>query len=167
MPPPPRLANNCAGCSYSRVLPPTALLCVRHGPSPTSEPSHVSQTFEVVEWPRVRPRDRCGAGADRAAANAPVVVSCESCLHWLQPGGIGIVPDVRGRHPAEWWAASGYCTRFAPSPSVEPEDMHAHWRCTHAHDGCGDGQAIEQDEEADAGDLTPAAQPVAALAASD
>lgn len=142
----PPLPANCAGCSYARPGVPKGLLCVRHGPSPTSEPVHVAQTFEVVHWPHVRPGDRCGAGADRSAANAPTLVTCEGCLHWFQPGGIGIVPDFIGTRTAAWWQGSGFCTRFSPSPSVE-EDMHAQWRITHSSDRCGDCEPVNQEED--------------------
>jgi hypothetical protein len=52
--------------------------------------------------------------------------------------------------PAEWWAASGYCTRFAPSPSAD-DDRKVHWRVTHAEDGCGDGDQVDAVEQSDEG----------------
>jgi len=59
---------------------------------------------------------------------------------------VGVKPDYRQGRSVEWWASSGYCTRFAPSPSTEA-DRKTLWRVTASVDGCGDGQAIEQDEE--------------------
>lgn len=160
MPAPPPLPANCAGCAYSRAALPKGLLCIRHAPSPTSEPVHVSATFDVAEWPHVRPQDRCGAGASSSAANAPVIVSCESCIHWFQPGGVGVKPDFTGMRPAGWWAESGFCTRFSPSPSVE-DGMHAQWRITHKTSACGDCEAVEQDQAEEG--MVQEPQPVARL----
>lgn len=156
MPPPP-LPPDCAGCAYSRRVA-KALLCVRHGPSPSSEDVTVAQTFEVVEWPHVRPQDRCGAGASRVAANAPTVSVCESCIHWLQPGGIGVIPDFPGERTPAWWTESGFCTRFAPSPGTD-QNTHTQWKVTHRLHGCGDGEPIE-DEGTDADEAVQELHPV-------
>ncbi len=140
----PPLPQNCAACVYR---PPDGT-CRRHAPSPGTE------AFELVYWPKVKPTDRCGSGAAAGEGDGPGVIACQSCVHWYQPGGVGIKPDYRQGRPAEWWASSGYCTRFAPSPSSE-NDRKTMWRVTSAVEGCGDGQAVEQDEDEDGGDLTP------------
>jgi len=132
----PLLPQNCAGCVY---YPPSGT-CQRHAPSPGTE------AFELVYWPKVKPIDRCGSGAAAGDGDGPGVVRCETCIHWFQPGGVGLKPDYRQGRTVEWWASSGYCTRFAPSPSSE-NDRKTLWRVTSADQGCGDGQAIEQDEE--------------------
>ena len=143
----PPLPQNCAACVYY----PTGKTCQRHAPSPGTE------AFELVYWPRVKPADRCGSGAavgNGDEPDAPGVVACQACIHWYQPGGAGIKPDYRQGRPVEWWASSGYCTRFAPSPSSE-NDRKTMWRVTSAIEGCGDGQVVQQDEDEDGGDLTP------------
>ena len=128
------LPANCAACVYFRSLPARDGLCRRHAPSPGHE------AFEVARWPRVRPIDRCGAGAAVTDGSGPRVVSCRSCPHWLQPNDEPITPDYRKGLPVEWWAASGYCTRLAPSPGTD-EERRICWKVTHATDGCGDGDA--------------------------
>lgn len=80
----------------------------------------------------------------------PGVVACQTCIHWHQPGGLPVKPDYRKGLSSEWWAASGYCTRFAPSPSAE-DDRKVHWRVTHAEDGCGDGDQVEAVEHSGMG----------------
>jgi hypothetical protein len=50
----------------------------------------------------------------------------------------------------EWWAASGYCTRFAPAPTGE-DKREVDWGVTHAGDGCGDGDQVEMLEQLDSG----------------
>lgn len=131
----PPLPQNCAACVY---YPPGGT-CRRHAPSPGTE------AFELVYWPKVKPIDRCGSGAAAGDGDGPGVVRCETCIHWFQPGGVGIKPDYRQGRSVEWWASSGYCTRFAPSPSSE-NDRKTMWRVTSAIDGCGDGQAVERVE---------------------
>ena len=134
----PPLPQNCSFCAYY----PSGGTCQRHAPPPGTE------AFELVHWPKVKPIDRCGSGAAVAAddGNGPGITRCESCIHWFQPGGVGVKPDYRQGRSVEWWASSGYCTRFAPLPSSEA-DRKTLWRVTASVDGCGDGQAIEQDEE--------------------
>ena len=138
----PPLPQNCAGCSYFAIDD----LCRRHAPSPGTE------AFELVHWPKVKKVDRCGSGAAATNGEGPGITRCESCIHWFQPNGTGLTPHSRQGRSVEWWASSGYCTRFAPSPSSE-NDRKTSWRVTWAADGCGDGQAIEQDEDG-AGSVT-------------
>lgn len=90
--------------------------------------------------------------------SGPGVVACQSCIHWWQPDGQPVKPDYRRGLSAEWWARSGYCTRFAPSPSTE-EVKRTFWRVVNAADGCGDGQAVEFDDAVCMGDLTGSARP--------
>lgn len=97
-----------------------------------------------MHWPKVVPGDRCGDGAAIGDGTGPGVVACLSCIHWHQPDGQPVKPDYRKGLPVEWWAASGYCTRFAPSPSLE-EDQKVYWRVTHATDSCGDAGQMEAD----------------------
>lgn len=66
---------------------------------------------------------------------------------WERPNGEGVKPDYRSGLSVEWWEASGYCTRRAPSPSAD-EDRQTFWKVTHAWDGCGDGQPVEMDDSA-------------------
>ena len=128
------LPADCAACVYFPSLPAPGGRCRRHAPSPGHE------EFEVAHWPKTRPIDRCGAGAAVTDGTGPRVVPCRSCAHWLQPNGAPVRPDYRKGLPVEWWAASGYCTRLAPSPATD-EDRRVCWKVTHAADGCGDGDA--------------------------
>lgn len=94
-----------------------------------------------MHWPKVRESDRCGDGAVLSDGSGPGVVQCQACIHWLQPQGEPVKPDYRKGLPVEWWAASGYCTRRAPSPSAD-DDRKVFWRVTHADDACGDGKDV-------------------------
>ena len=49
--------------------------------------------------------------------------------------------ERRGVSP-EWWGASGFCTRYAPSP-VPNRVQETHWRVTHESDACGDGYEVD------------------------
>ena len=53
-------------------------------------------------------------------------------------------PDYKHGMGSAWWELSGFCTRYAPSPSAE-EDRRAEWRVTHVQAGCGDGEQIPAD----------------------
>ena len=128
------LPANCATCVFFPPIPAPGGRCRRHAPSPGHE------EFEVAHWPKVRQNDRCGSGAAVTDGTGPCVVLCGSCAHWLQPDGEPVRPEYRMGLTVEWWAASGYCTRLAPSPTVD-EDRLVHWKVTHATDGCGDGDA--------------------------
>ena len=86
--------------------------------------------------------DRCGAGVAMSNGEGPAVTACEACVHWLQPNDTPLKPAFRQGRSTEWWARSGYCTRYAPSPSPDEERPRTHWRVTHAHDGCGDGELV-------------------------
>jgi hypothetical protein len=52
--------------------------------------------------------------------------------------------ERRGVAP-EWWDASGYCTRYAPSPTGTRGQNPTYWRVTHETDGCGDGDALDDE----------------------
>ena len=106
-------------------------------------PSRARYSFEEMElayWPLVQPTDRCGAG--ETVNDGTETVACRQCIHWFQPGGVGIRPDYRQGLSVEWWEHSGYCTRFAPGPSSD-EDRRAWFRVTHASDRCGDGEEVK------------------------
>lgn len=122
------LPSSCAACAFF-----TASLCRRHAPSTTEE------ELQFVEWPKVAPAARCGSGALQEEGKPPLIVRCEVCIHWFQPGGQPIKPEYLRSHSREWWEHSGFCTRFAPSPSSEP-DRKVFWKVTHAEDSCGDAE---------------------------
>ena len=143
------LPASCAECAFFDT---TFTLCRRHGPNP-GEVEH-----EFVHWPKVKPSARCGVGAAVGEQDSPSLIPCQECVHWLQPDGQPVAPEFRQGRPVEWWSRSGYCTRFAPSPSAE-ESRPVHWRVTHGDEACGDGQGVEVEnvevEEARR-ELTPA-----------
>ncbi len=64
-------------------------------------------------------------------------------IHWHQPDGKPVPMAERRGVPPEWWEASGFCTRYAPSPGSVPRQQ-THWRVTHEDDGCGDGAEVEE-----------------------
>lgn len=86
--------------------------------------------------------DRCGSGSDGDDPEA-ARVACGRCIHWHQPGGKPLPPAERRGIAPDWWEESGFCTRYAPSPGAQRGQM-TYWRVTHAGDGCGDGDAVEQ-----------------------
>ena len=130
------LPQACTACAFFVADANGALgTCTRHAPS-TSQ-----NEFEIVHWPKVLPTDRCGVGVSITHVGA-CVVYCQACVHWLQPRGSGVVPEYRQGSPMEWWAESGICTRFAPSPVVD-DDTRIYWRVTHSSSHCGDGEALE------------------------
>lgn len=129
--------RSCADCVYKPAEQPT---CQRHAPAPGTD------TFRIAQWPLVKPTDKCGAGAAIGNGSGPSIIQCAWCVYWLQPEGQGVVPDYRQGRPRAWWEQSGYCVRFAPSPSTE-EDRKTHWRVTNAHGGCGDGEHIPVEPE--------------------
>jgi hypothetical protein len=51
------LPANCGACAYRPPLPLPGTFCRRHAPSPGQD------EFDIVHWPKVRPTDRCGDGA--------------------------------------------------------------------------------------------------------
>lgn len=130
----PPLPARCSECVFH---PAQGDLCRRHAPAPGQE------SFEVAKWPLVRPNDRCGAGAAVGNGDGPGITPCGWCIHWLRPDDEGVKPDYRQGLSRDWWDQSGYCTRHAPSPSSE-EGRRTNWRVTGAHDGCGDGERIEE-----------------------
>lgn len=136
-----RLPHSCAGCVFflaapaaNGKTPPTTGTCLRHAPATGPD------QYELVFWSIVSQFDRCGMGA-AVGDEAPEVVVCDICIHWYQPDGQPIKPDYRKGHSVEFWQETGYCTRFAPSPSSE-EDRRVYPKVVHRMNGCGDGQAI-------------------------
>ncbi len=140
----PLLAPCCNLCVY---YPPGGF-CRRHAPTPGQD------EFDLVHWPKVKPADRCGDGVALSDGTGPGVVACQACLHWHQPDGQPVRPDYRKGLPIKWWAASGYCTRRAPSPAAE-DDRKVYWPVTHAADSCGDGAQVDVDT-VDTSDNVPA-----------
>lgn len=67
-------------------------------------------------------------------------------MHWFQPDGRPLLPPVRFGRPKEWWDRSGYCTRWAPSPSRQEVRKVFHG-ATHAREGCGDGDRVDEGQE--------------------
>lgn len=126
------MANACKECAFYYV---PESQCRRHAPGTTNE------EFEITQWPTVSPKDRCGSG--ELVTDGSAVVSCGRCLHWHQPGGVGVNPEYDEGIEPEWWAQTGYCTRFAPGPSGE-EGRDTYWRVTHRTSACGDGQEPAQ-----------------------
>ena len=145
----PKLPASCRLCVYFG----SSSACLRHAPSAGQE------EFEVVYWPRVAPDERCGSGAAVTDGTGPGVTRCQSCVHWWQPNGEPLTPYSKQGLRDEWWAKTGYCTRYAPSPSPE-EDKRTRWRVTNGLDGCGDGAAVEV-AATDADHSTAAALPAA------
>lgn len=148
----PRPPASCAACVFHRGAvgdKENPSRCLRHAPGTGDTP------FEVAAWPPVEPTDRCGAGAavprdDEDADDGPRVVSCGNCLHWHQPGGVPLQPRVLGRHGEQWWAESGLCTRWAPSPTSENDARRRTcWKTTNAYQGCGDGEAVAAAEDSE------------------
>lgn len=133
------LPASCADCAYHVTA---GRLCRRHAPGPTAE------TYEITRWPVVRFSSRCGSGAAVGDGDGPGPVQCAWCVHWLQPDGQGVVPDHKQGLQKEWWEQSGYCTRYAPSPSAE-EGRQTEWRVVHSQDACGDGIRIADVPESD------------------
>jgi hypothetical protein len=122
-----------AGC----IFYPAGGLCRRQAPSPTTE------AFELPHWPPVRPVDRCSSDVAVTDGDVAGMTMCETCIHWLQAGDEPLKPAFRQGRPIEWWARSGYCIRFAPSPSPDEDRRRTYWRVTHAHNCCGDGKSVE------------------------
>jgi hypothetical protein len=127
------LAPSCRHCAFYQ---PNASRCRRHAPSLGFE------ELELPYWPLVKPADRCGASAP--VRDGSETVSCGRCVHWFQPDGVGIRPDYRQGMSVAWWEQSGFCTKFAPTPSND-EERTAHWRVTHVSDRCGDGEEAKPD----------------------
>lgn len=137
------LPASCAVCVFYDATP---SLCRRHTAAP-GDTEH-----ELVHWPKVKASARCGAGDAGDEKDSPQIVACRDCEHWWQPDGKPISPATRRGRSREWWAGTGLCTRWAPSPSTE-ESRRTEWRCTHATDGCGDGSASETDDEEEIGEI--------------
>ena len=111
------------------------MLCCRHAAGPSVH------AREVAHWPRTTETDRCGSGSD-ADGEDVAFVRCGRCIHWFQPEGKPVpLAERRGVAP-EWWGASGFCTRYAPSP-VSNRAQETHWRVTHESDACGDGYEVD------------------------
>ena len=134
------LPTSCGGCVFW-LHGEVRSHCLRHAPGA----GELEQ--ELVHWPPVREDDCCGAGDAGDEPKPPQVVACGSCLHWRQPGGEPVQPTVRQGRSVEWWRETGYCVRFAPSPSTE-ERRRTHWRVTNAAQGCGDGVLVEAASDA-------------------
>lgn len=130
------MVQSCRDCAFYQ---PSVSRCRRHAPGLGFE------ELELTYWPLVKPTDRCSDSAE--ITDGTDTVSCGRCIHWLQPGGVGIQPDYRQGFSVEWWERAGYCTRYAPTPSND-EQRRAWWRVTHTSDRCGDGEeaAVNDDE---------------------
>ena len=128
----PFLPASCHVCAYYG----SDVTCRRHPPSRTTE------WFEVTRLPPQPPGNRCGKGAAVGAADAPVTVLCQACIHWWQPEGRPVVPDFKAGLPDAWWARAEFCTYAAPCPS-DDEARRQFSRVTNGLDGCGEGTAVE------------------------
>lgn len=126
------LPKSCAECSFYDTK---ASRCRRHAPG-----SGFAE-MEIAFWPIVPADFRCGSGI-KVGGGSEGPVSCQTCLHWYQPGGKGIAPEYLQDLGAAWWKDSGYCTRYAPSPSSNAERRAWH-RISNAKDRCGDGEEIQ------------------------
>ena len=124
------LPKACSECTFYDAK---TSRCRRHAPG-----SGYAE-LEIAHWPVVPAGFRCGSGL-KAGNGSVGPVSCQFCLHWYQPGGKGLSPDYLQDLSATWWRDSGYCTRYAPSPSSD-QDRRAHQRVTNGREGrCGDGE---------------------------
>ena len=127
------LPKSCADCTFYETR---TSRCRRHATGTGYG------EMEITHWPIVPKSFRCGSGVP-VGDGAESPVPCKSCLHWYQPGGKGLSPEYLQDLSAAWWRESGYCTRYAPSPSAE-EGRRAWHRVTNgAMDRCGDGEAVE------------------------
>lgn len=139
------LVSACRECVFFRAQ---EAACHRHSPSPGV--GDLGGTLRVAYWPPVAPEARCGAGRKPGDGE---VIACVDCVHWFQPGGVGIKPKFRQSPSPEWWEQSGYCTANAPYPTRERPRGRVVWDATHASGGCGDGEhiadrvAVEGDDE--------------------
>jgi hypothetical protein len=143
-----KLPDSCAVCVYFVPLLPdsgrvsrTTGTCIRHAPSVGDD------QYSLVHWPIVVRTDRCGVGAAAGDGTGPQPTRCNSCLHWFQPSGEAVTPDYRKGRSADFWLQTGFCTRFAPSPSAE-EAKRMYPAVTHALEKCGDGQGFASDDQA-------------------
>jgi hypothetical protein len=126
------LPDDCGSCIYWQR---DGTLCRRYAPSPST------RAREVAHWPLTRKTDRCGVGSDSGGEEAQFV-HCGHCIHWFQPENKPVpIAERRGVSP-EWWEGSGFCTRYAPSPSPH-RGQDTHWRVTHECDACGDGHQVD------------------------
>ena len=113
----------------------TVGICHRHAPT-----AGEGRT-EVAHWPETDGNEGCAEGTPTAAAAGPMI-RCRTCLFWDSPADGGIHPVDQRDQLKQWWAQAGHCVRFAPLPGSNPGNR-AQWLATHAHDGCGDGEAAE------------------------
>lgn len=156
--PRPPLPRSCAECVFHRGDPgdkTNPSRCLRHAPGTRDE------EYQPVQWPPPPSTFRCGAGAvagdhEDEDEDAPRMVNCRDCEHWFQPDGAPLKPTVRHGLPQEWWDRSGYCTRWAPSPSGQ-DVRRLHHGVTNSSQGCGDGVPLEAEEEVEDGGLLAAA----------
>ena len=131
------LPTSCTECAYFQR---EGALCRRHAPGSGFE------EYELSRWPKIRKPEieRCGS-SEAVGDGSEAPVRCSHCIHWLQPGGQGLTPEWRQGNSVEWWKDSGYCTRFAPSPSNE-EDRETFSRVVHSAECCGDGEEVKRND---------------------
>lgn len=126
------VAVSCDTCNFVDERDPSDPRCRRHGNATAYE------EFEIAHWPQVPKVRRCGQWQPRSATGA---TPCSHCAHWVHPEG-GVRPDYLMGVEPEWWADSGLCTPFAPSPSGEDE-RRIYFRVTHSSSWCGDGDEVK------------------------
>ena len=126
------LPKSCAECTFYEIK---TSRCRRHATGTGFA------EMEIASWRIVPANFRCGSG-EKVGDGSESPVACSLCLHWYQPGVTGLSPDYLQDLSAAWWKASGYCTRYAPSPSAE-QGRRAWWRVTNSKDCCGDGASVE------------------------
>jgi hypothetical protein len=135
-----KLPRDCASCGFH--LPTKE--CRRHSPHPSHD-----EDFIVAFWNFTKDNSRCGAGT---SIKEPV--SCDDCLHWLQPNDAPLWPDYKQGLPDEWWAQSGLCTANPPG-ATSNEALWTYWRVTSTYQwkgssgGCGDGVSLKAMREAE------------------
>ena len=130
------LPTRCGECTFFAT---EGSRCLRHAPGTAFE------EFERIFWPAVLSEDRCGSG-EKVGNGKEGPVSCAFCIFWHQPGGLPLKPDYRQGMSEDWWKDTGFCVRFAPSPSGEEGRIMYHY-VTHATDCCGDGEEVHRDED--------------------
>ena len=142
------LPATCAVCKLHSAEGPDGSQCCAHAPSPTDT------EFVLVSWPRIKITDRCGSGIS-IGEDEGGIVPCGRCMHWWQPGEKPLEPAYRQGKGREWWSGTGLCTRYAPSPAHGTSSKGTFWTVTHETQGCGDGEAVPDEESEEDGITKP------------
>ena len=126
--------TDCGVCKYHVN---TTKECRRRAPHPSQDDG-----FVIAVWNRTRDRDRCGDGS-----TTKEIVMCDDCEHWYRSGDQPLSPPFRQGLSHEWWVDSGYCTRHAPTSTVD-EGQWMFWKVTNGSSGCAEGSSASAALEA-------------------